>query len=426
MSYHEQLCDKRWRKKRSTILRRDNYSCRMCGCEHTDEAPLEIHHRYYKYGAYAWCYNNSALITLCRSCHHLVHKTLSPLIYYYDDDKIELIPMNFTPCKRCGGYGYFPEYEHVENGICFRCRGEKYEELISHDDNKTKNVQSHLLHKRDCYDVAHPLKKEAVRSIYEQGLNFHFGVRGFKKDMKKAHERYKKAALNGNPDAQNNYACLLCFDGREKEAIRWFLYSAMQGVCQAKFNLAMLTNDEVFDRWFDLVEQQEKIEETTLSLGVMCDNQDFYFDEYLLVKPDKSYCESKLKPRYKTLVTKRYDNGHLIGAGEIEEEMDDPKDYTELILSQSSLSIKEYCARYKLDLKNAFVEDESILVLPQNGIYGEYKKLILDELLIQTGDLLGEKDLIDGLSRFNVLEHYGNSEYDGTLIDIFAILSYYF
>ncbi len=34
------------------------------------------------------------------------------------------------PCYRCHGTGYFPEYNHVEDGICFRCRGAKYEQLI--------------------------------------------------------------------------------------------------------------------------------------------------------------------------------------------------------------------------------------------------------------------------------------------------------
>lgn len=28
-------------------------------------------------------------------------------------------------CPRCGGTGYLPQYRHVENGICFKCRGAK-------------------------------------------------------------------------------------------------------------------------------------------------------------------------------------------------------------------------------------------------------------------------------------------------------------
>jgi len=27
------------------------------------------------------------------------------------------------PCPRCGGTGYLPHFKHVQNGICFLCRG---------------------------------------------------------------------------------------------------------------------------------------------------------------------------------------------------------------------------------------------------------------------------------------------------------------
>jgi hypothetical protein len=26
-------------------------------------------------------------------------------------------------CKRCGGSGYLPQYDYIQDGICFRCRG---------------------------------------------------------------------------------------------------------------------------------------------------------------------------------------------------------------------------------------------------------------------------------------------------------------
>jgi hypothetical protein len=35
-----------------------------------------------------------------------------------------------TPCLKCFGAGAFPEYNHIQNGICFRCNGAKYEEFI--------------------------------------------------------------------------------------------------------------------------------------------------------------------------------------------------------------------------------------------------------------------------------------------------------
>jgi hypothetical protein len=35
-----------------------------------------------------------------------------------------------TPCARCHGAGGFPEYRHVQNGVCFRCHGSRYDEFI--------------------------------------------------------------------------------------------------------------------------------------------------------------------------------------------------------------------------------------------------------------------------------------------------------
>ena len=29
-------------------------------------------------------------------------------------------------CNRCGGTGRLPQYKHVENGICFKCRGNRF------------------------------------------------------------------------------------------------------------------------------------------------------------------------------------------------------------------------------------------------------------------------------------------------------------
>jgi hypothetical protein len=36
-----------------------------------------------------------------------------------------LTPQNIN-CDRCSGMGYIPKFNHVEAGICFKCRGKKY------------------------------------------------------------------------------------------------------------------------------------------------------------------------------------------------------------------------------------------------------------------------------------------------------------
>ncbi len=86
---------------------------------------LHIHHKYYVKGKRPWEYDNDALTTLCWHCHEELHKKV--LIPVYSGEKIFGY---VTPCSRCHGAGYFPDYNHVQNGICFRCIGAKYEELI--------------------------------------------------------------------------------------------------------------------------------------------------------------------------------------------------------------------------------------------------------------------------------------------------------
>ncbi len=87
---------------------------------------LHVHHRYYKKGYKAWEYPESALITLCWSCHELLHKNNTVPVL---NEKDEIIgEMNY--CYRCHGAGHFPEYSHVKKGICFRCKGAKFEEYL--------------------------------------------------------------------------------------------------------------------------------------------------------------------------------------------------------------------------------------------------------------------------------------------------------
>lgn len=93
-----------------------------------DMVKLNVHHKYYLVGRNAWEYRDDALVTLCDRCHSQIHhNSIVETFIYRDGVKVA---MNYTPCTRCGGVGYFPEYRKVENGICFRCRGNRYEELI--------------------------------------------------------------------------------------------------------------------------------------------------------------------------------------------------------------------------------------------------------------------------------------------------------
>ena len=119
---------KEWGAKRTKILARDNYTCQHCGAHEGEGIQLHVHHKHYIYGLDPWEYKDSELITLCEECHSSLHASSEVPVYKLEGDS--LVQLHYTPCYRCGGAGWFPEYRHVEGGICFRCHGQQYEELI--------------------------------------------------------------------------------------------------------------------------------------------------------------------------------------------------------------------------------------------------------------------------------------------------------
>jgi hypothetical protein len=86
---------------------------------------LHVHHKYYQKGRLPWEYPNDALITLCWDCHENLHKNES--IPFIDENGKEIGKLK--PCPKCFGAGYFPEYNHIQNGVCFECNGAKYKEF---------------------------------------------------------------------------------------------------------------------------------------------------------------------------------------------------------------------------------------------------------------------------------------------------------
>lgn len=92
------------------------------------KVPLQVHHSYYVYSRLPWEYEDEALVSLCAVCHHSFHEENQVKIFTQKGD--ELIELNYTPCRRCNGLGYFDQFSKVQGGICFRCRGARFEELI--------------------------------------------------------------------------------------------------------------------------------------------------------------------------------------------------------------------------------------------------------------------------------------------------------
>lgn len=74
--YKMKLQDKHWALKRKIILKRDNYSCVVCG----NREKLVVHHKQHHYSKTLnrfydpWDYSNKYLITLCESCHKRGHE----------------------------------------------------------------------------------------------------------------------------------------------------------------------------------------------------------------------------------------------------------------------------------------------------------------------------------------------------------------
>lgn len=92
------------------------------------KVPLQVHHKYYVYPRLPWEYEDEALVSLCAACHRIFHEENQVKIFTEEGN--ELIELNYTPCKRCNGLGYFDQFSKVQGGICFRCRGARFEELI--------------------------------------------------------------------------------------------------------------------------------------------------------------------------------------------------------------------------------------------------------------------------------------------------------
>lgn len=153
-----------WGAKRMRILARDNYTCQNCGSHESVNSPLQVHHKHYIYGLDPWEYKDSELVTLCEQCHSELHTKYKVPVYRLEEGN--LVEVHLTPCSRCGGAGWFPEYKHVEGGICFRCHGAKYDELISVVENYAEEHNIDLSEIDDGFRVLEP-NVEGVGIIVE-------------------------------------------------------------------------------------------------------------------------------------------------------------------------------------------------------------------------------------------------------------------
>lgn len=152
---YSSLLEKReWGAKRVAILARDNYTCTHCGAKEGLGVQLHVHHKHYIYGLDPWEYKDTELVTLCEKCHSELHQNSKVPVYCLQDG--QLVEIELTPCHRCNGAGWFPQYKHVQGGICFRCYGAKYEELIHVVENYAEEHNISLEDICDGFNVLDP------------------------------------------------------------------------------------------------------------------------------------------------------------------------------------------------------------------------------------------------------------------------------
>ncbi|WP_342648307.1 hypothetical protein [Mucilaginibacter sp. CSA2-8R] len=83
-TYRIKMLDPRWKLKRESILKRDEYKCRNC----SSTWHLQVHHRQYLYLKKIqvfkdpWDYSDNLLITICRHCHIKGHQLYKIPIKY--------------------------------------------------------------------------------------------------------------------------------------------------------------------------------------------------------------------------------------------------------------------------------------------------------------------------------------------------------
>ncbi len=100
MTYSDKLKNPKWQKKRLQILKRDNFTCCLCGDKETE---LHVHHNSYK--GNPWDIKNEELKTLCKHCHLIAHEIKSNNIrvhkYFYDDCNVWCISVFYKKRLDC-------------------------------------------------------------------------------------------------------------------------------------------------------------------------------------------------------------------------------------------------------------------------------------------------------------------------------------
>ena len=110
IDYNKYLKSDYWQDIREQILKRDNYTCKLCNSENN----LHVHHQSYEFLGNE---NLDELITLCNKCHFYIHKINRNL--------------NYTTYQKCNEYNRVSQQKEKEDNIFNKFVYENIDKFIS-------------------------------------------------------------------------------------------------------------------------------------------------------------------------------------------------------------------------------------------------------------------------------------------------------
>ena len=122
-TYKELLKDGRWQIKKSSIMERDHYECRICGRKASDGVTLNVHHLQYRKGANPWEYDDNELVTLCEDCHRKEHGRI----------KMELLGISV------GDFVYYHHSDYTNSGLIYDINSDNMTAKIATVDDGAAN-----------------------------------------------------------------------------------------------------------------------------------------------------------------------------------------------------------------------------------------------------------------------------------------------
>ena len=160
-----------WKEKRNFILRRDQYTCQICGRTEEDGVTLQVHHLIYLANCKPWEYPNYAYITLCSGCHAAEHGHKIPTSGWIYDNEYDYGYYGAEQCQLCGADLRYVHVLHHPNwgSIMVGCECET--KLLEGDNTAVER-------KNEREKFAEKLKRFINSPMWKQKKNGYF----YKKD----------------------------------------------------------------------------------------------------------------------------------------------------------------------------------------------------------------------------------------------------